>query len=266
MKTTFTTVASLALLLFLGSFSQTKAQPQQDPSTTTLLHLDSIFWSTYNLCDLATMENFVADDLEFFHDKGGITLGKANFISSVANNLCGNENFKVRREAVAETIKVFPMYKAGELYGVIISGDHLFYNQQKGEQEFLAGVAKFANLWLLQDNTWKMARVFSYDHGPAPYQNSRKAISLPVGMLSQFIGEYDGPTAGRLTIQQEDSALILLTNHQKIALHPETQNRFFARERDLTFEFISGNGKAASKMVVRENGNVVEEAVLHQKK
>jgi len=30
------------------------------------------------------------------------------------------------------------------------------------------GLAKFFHVWLLKDGTWKMARVISYDHGPAP--------------------------------------------------------------------------------------------------
>ncbi|WP_205499749.1 nuclear transport factor 2 family protein [Rufibacter psychrotolerans] len=265
MKTQLITIVAVAVVLFSASFSPIKAQPQQDVIARTLLHLDSIFWDSYNQCDLATMEHFVAEDLEFFHDKGGITTGEANFMASVSNNLCGNENFKVRREGVPETIRVYPMYKAGELYGAIISGDHLFYNQEEGKAEFLAGVAKFANLWLLQDNTWKMARVFSYDHGPAPYQSTRKAIQVPVCTLTQYAGEYSGPHTGTITIQKADSTLILRTNQQTIALYPETPCRFFALERDLTFEFVSLNGQPAT-LVVRENGQMVEEATLHPKK
>ncbi|RNI25643.1 nuclear transport factor 2 family protein [Rufibacter latericius] len=256
-------MAALVVAMFLASFSQTAAQTKKPNFTQTLLPADSLFWVTYNHCDTERMKQFVTDDLEFYHDKGGITLGKTDFISSVQKNLCGNENFRVRREPMRKTIKVYPLHKGDSLYGAIISGDHLFYNQTKGQKEILAGQAKFSNLWLLKDGTWKMARVLSYDHGPVPYRNARKAIQVPSNTLSHFTGEYDGPKAGKLTIKKENNALVLLTKGQKMALLPESSNRFFAQDRDLTFEFI--RGKETPKMVVRENGEVVEEAVLLRK-
>ncbi|WP_066838405.1 nuclear transport factor 2 family protein [Rufibacter ruber] len=161
-------------LLFTGSATSTKAQKPAQAITQTILALDSLFWTTYNQCDSERMKQFISDDVEFYHDKGGITLGKEKFISSIKNNLCSNKEYRVRREAVKGTIHVYPLYNADQAYGAIISGDHYFYEHEKGKKEQLAGLAKFSNLWLLQNGTWRMARVLSYDHGPAPLPQLQK--------------------------------------------------------------------------------------------
>ena len=53
------------------------------------------------------------------------------------------------------------------VYGAIVAGEHLFYVRPPDKPEFLDGRARFVSLWLLKDGAWKMARLLSYDHGPA---------------------------------------------------------------------------------------------------
>jgi hypothetical protein len=55
----------------------------------------------------------------------------------------------------------------GKVYGAVMTGEHLFYLREPGKAEFPDGRARFAHLWLLKDGAWRMARVLSYDHGPA---------------------------------------------------------------------------------------------------
>jgi hypothetical protein len=43
-------------------------------------------------------------------------------------------------------------------------------------------------------------------------------------------------------------------------MYPEAENRFFTKERDLTFEFQLVEGKPL-KMVVREHGQIAEEVL-----
>ncbi len=52
-----------------------KAQSKEQQLILTILHLDSVFWNTYNHCDTAGFKRFISDDVEFYHDKGGITAG-----------------------------------------------------------------------------------------------------------------------------------------------------------------------------------------------
>ena len=50
-----------------------------DPSAA-ILERDRLFWKAYNACDVKTMGEFFTEDVEFYHDKGGPTLGLANLV------------------------------------------------------------------------------------------------------------------------------------------------------------------------------------------
>ncbi|MCC7504570.1 MAG: nuclear transport factor 2 family protein [Saprospiraceae bacterium] len=156
------------LLAGLLALTQPAAAQHADPQlAATILHLDSLFWSAYNRCDVDEMIRFFSDDVEFYHDKGGLTAGRANFENALRNGLCGNPDFRLRREAVPGTIQVFPLANSNGIYGAILSGEHVFYIRENNRPEFLDGHARFTHVWLLTDGVWKMARVLSYDHGPA---------------------------------------------------------------------------------------------------
>ncbi len=81
-----------------------KIQNQQDLDKAGAA-LDAALFDSYNKCDLAKFESFFVDDVEFYHDQGGVTLGKAALTDSVRKNICG----KVTRELVPGTLKVFYM-------------------------------------------------------------------------------------------------------------------------------------------------------------
>ena len=50
------------------------------------------------------------------------------------------------------------------------------------------------------------------------------------------------------------------TENTVLTLYAETDNRFFVKDRDLSFEFVKNEKGKIYKMFVRENGQVVEEA------
>lgn len=52
------------------------------------LALDAALFDSYNKCDLEKFESFFDDDVEFYHDQGGLTLGKKALTESVKNNIC----------------------------------------------------------------------------------------------------------------------------------------------------------------------------------
>jgi hypothetical protein len=249
---------SVFSLFLLSNYSI--AQSEQPNVINTILFRDSLFWNAYNSCDIAGMQQHFSDDVEFYHDKGGLTVGLQNLITATKTNLCGNENFRLRREAVAGSIKVYPLQKSGVTYGAIISGEHVFYVVEKGKPERLDGLAKFTHVWMLTDNNWKMSRILSYDHGPAPYINRRKVIKVADVVLDQLSGQYIAPQSGICTVRRENDLLNLTIGDQKYILHPQSDNSFFAKDRDLTFEFKRNEKGNVSKLIVRENGNVVEEA------
>jgi len=93
------------------------SQAELDKAVTTL---DAALFDAYNKCDLGKFASFFADDVEFYHDQGGVTLGKANLTESVKKNICG----KVTRELVPGTLQVY--YMKG--YGAVEMGVHRFHH------------------------------------------------------------------------------------------------------------------------------------------
>lgn len=249
----FNTFAVTFLSLCFGITGSALAQ--SGDLNRTILHLDSLFWQAYNTCDVDGMAALLTDDVEFYHDKNGLTTTKTSMVEAVRKGLCGNENFRLRREAVAGSLKVFPLNN----YGAILSGEHYFYINEKGKKEFIDGLAKFTHVWQFKDNTWKMSRILSYDHGPAPYRNTRKEISLPPSRLKQYAGKYESAQAGVVTVVADGSTLKMETSNSQTTLYAETEKMFFMKERDLQFEFVTSKGKV-TKMIVHEHGNKVDEA------
>jgi hypothetical protein len=235
------------------------AQNDQDALSATILKEDAAFWEAYNQCDAQKMSQFFWPDIEFYHDKGGPTIGLAALTETLKTNLCGNPNFRLRREALPATIKVYPLQKNGVTYGAVLSGEHYFYINDNGKPEYRDGWAKFFHVWLLKDGTWKMARVVSYDHKAAPHENTKKEVALPPAVLEQYAGKYVAPKTGTLKVARSGNLLALTIGENQYMLHPESETVFFTTDRDLTFEFVK-DGAKVSKIVVREHGAVVEEA------
>lgn len=160
--------------LFMFIFSgEANAQNADEQATRIILHKDSLFWQSYNHCDTTNYNQYFTDDVEFYHDKGGITMGVEGLAMSMKKNLCSNNDFRIRRESVKGTTKIYMLHNSGVIYGAILSGDHVFYILEKGKPERLDGLASFTHLWLLKEGVWKMARILSYDHGPANRQKEK---------------------------------------------------------------------------------------------
>ena len=250
------TSLTLSALLFC---SLTHAQSDAEVSKAVLA-ADSLFWQCYNTCNLSKIRPMLTDDVEFYHDQGGPTFGAVAMMKSFTNGLCkpGND-FSLRREAVPGTVMVFPLRKNDMLYGAIIGGSHYFYIL-KNKTEYRDGLARFIHLLLLQDGKWKMARILSFDHGPAPYENTRKTLELKKSELQAYAGKYQGPE-NALSISAGDGWLVLHTARAPMSLFPERQDVFFSKERDLTFTFTRDAQGKVTGMTVSEKGQEVEKLV-----
>lgn len=130
--------------------------------TEKIIALDAAAFNYYNTCDLEKFVTYFSSDLEFYHDKGGYTVGTEKFIDNTRKYICNNPEGKVLRKPVTASLKVYPLYS----YGAILEGEHQFY-LLANDKEKLTGKAKFTHLWLLKDGVWKMSRVLSYDHKAA---------------------------------------------------------------------------------------------------
>jgi len=247
----------ITVLLSVSS-SQVSAQTEEQKLTATILHLDSAFWNAYNTCDTAAFKNFITDDVEFYHDKGGITLGGKTLIESLDRNICGGET-RIRREAIPGTVHVYPMHSGNEIYGALISGEHLFYITEKGKSENLTGHASFTQLWQIKNGVWKMSRILSYNHHQAEYVNKRKEIALTGKQLDQYPGTYKSSKSGTMTVTRNNNVLLLKGGNNSYTLYPMSNDSFFTKERDLVFEFVKDGGGKLMKMVVKEKGVVEDE-------
>ena len=101
--------------------------------------------------------------MRFYHDQGGFQ-DKTKFLENTANNICGSGDKKPIRKVDAESLEVFPMNSGGKLYGAIQTGIHHFYLRENGKEDLWTSTAKFTHLWILEEETWKLKEVLSYDH------------------------------------------------------------------------------------------------------
>ena len=258
-------VYSTLLTVIMTVFSvQLFAQTEQDKLTRTILHLDSAFWNAYNNCDTARFKDFLTDDVEFYHDKGGVTLDARSLIEALDKNICGNINSRVRRQAIAGTVKVYPMQNGDQIYGAIILGEHDFYLTEKGKPEYHSGTANFTQLWLLKDGIWKMARILSYNHHTPQYINTRKEIELPAMRLDQLTGTYKSVQSGTMTVTKGNKTLILKGGDNSYILYPQSDTSFFTKERDLVFEFVKDSAGKPIKIIVKEHGAEADELIFEK--
>ena len=155
----------ILITLLLAASSAWAQVPESSELYQTLKKNDSLLFDVgFNTCNLDAFVHLLADDLEFYHDISGLGLGKAHFVETFKKGLCGNPDYRSRRELLPETLKVYPLKNNGELYGALQMGEHRFFEKPKGQAEIKGSTALFTHVWLLQDGKWKIVRVLSYDH------------------------------------------------------------------------------------------------------
>lgn len=130
-----------------------------DALMRTISALDKQVFDAFNRCDdaaqLAKHESFFAEDVEFYHDTGGVTWNRATMIENTKKYACGN----YRRELVEGSLRVYSVKE----FGAIEHGTHRFCEQTTNKCE---GLADFTMVWKLTDGKWQITRVLSYGHRP----------------------------------------------------------------------------------------------------
>jgi len=116
----------------------------------TIAGLDSIFFETYNTCNLEKMKDMVADDLEFYHDRTGLETSKTAFMAATKKYICN----KVQREIMKGSIEVYSING----YGAVEIGYHRFHNLAEGS---ISNASKFIILWKRNNGHWQMSRIIS---------------------------------------------------------------------------------------------------------
>jgi hypothetical protein len=146
--------------LFLTNFSEAQSTDQSVTKTDlydTIYLMDSVFFKAFNTCDTTKSKSLFTDDLEFYHDVGGLTNYDQNLKS--IRYRC-NSTTKVRRELVPGSLEVYPIKD----YGAIEIGLHRFYYTEVDKEEKLDGTFRFVHIWVHKNNEWKISRAISFDH------------------------------------------------------------------------------------------------------
>lgn len=116
-----------------------------------ILAMDKTFFSAYNSCDMDTQSAIYAEDIEFFHDKGGLMTSKSDILDATKRNICG----KVTRQLIEGSVEVYPIAN----YGAVQIGFHKFYNNQEPDAPSVP--SKFIMMWHKVDENWQISKVIS---------------------------------------------------------------------------------------------------------
>jgi ketosteroid isomerase-like protein len=146
----------LITLIIPGSPAHAQSNAESETLFQTIQSLDTKLFDAYNHCDLTTLGAMMSDDLEFYHDQTGLSVGKAPFIAAIKQNVCG----KVERTLVPGSLEVYPL----KGYGAVEIGVHRFHHPVHPQGG--VGEAKFVTLWQNKDGVWKVTRAISYNHEP----------------------------------------------------------------------------------------------------
>ena len=145
-----------ALAVFATTSSAQSARqglPPTDDLYETVAGLDTALFDAYNHCNLEKLGSMVVEDLEFYHDQSGLSVGRQTFVDAIKANICG----KVHRELVPGTLEVYPL----KGYGAVEIGVHRFTHP---DDPNALGEAKFVTIWQLKDRVWRISRAISFDH------------------------------------------------------------------------------------------------------
>ncbi len=123
----------------------------------TILHMDSVCFDAYNNHDIQTLKKVFSENLEFYHDLGGLTNYEQN-IQAFERIFVQNKVSGMKRELVKGSLEVYPIKD----YGAIEVGVHRFTHMENGQQ--VVGLMKFLHVWQFKNNEWKITRIISYDH------------------------------------------------------------------------------------------------------
>jgi hypothetical protein len=149
----------ITILLIACSTAKNNKSPLLEPYSpvdkelyNTIVYLDSVLFEGYNTCKLDRFEKYFSEDIEFYHDKGGLTTSKKELLESLKKNICG----KVTRELIKGSIEVYPIHN----YGAVQMGNHRFHNNQEPPGT-PSRIGTFVHTWQYKNGEWKITRVIS---------------------------------------------------------------------------------------------------------
>ncbi|WP_339337429.1 MULTISPECIES: DUF3471 domain-containing protein [unclassified Croceitalea] len=206
---------------------------------------DSLLFDVgFNECNLQQVAQLVGDDIEFYHDKDGITKSKTKFLASIKDNLCSSGKNMLKRVLDESSLEVFPLYKDGKLYGAIQNGVHNFAQTK----------ASFSHVWLIKKGQWKLSRVLSYNHHQEQDTSKDNRITLSTNELKQYIGDYEFSPEFVLTVSLKDGDLYGGAEGQDVKIHCYDKHKFIDDEQTSDLTFLMDDNGTVSGLYMKGSG------------
>jgi hypothetical protein len=122
-----------------------------------IAHMDSVMFDAFNAHDLEKLKTTFSEDLEFYHDKGGLS-GYEQTMENFKKLFSTNKTTGLRRDLVEGSLEIYPINE----YGAIEICLHRFCHLENGKND--CGTFKNIMIWQKKNEQWKVTRVISYDH------------------------------------------------------------------------------------------------------
>ena len=132
-------------------------KPVSQELFSEIYRMDSTMFAAFNEHSADKIMLLFSDNLEFYHDKGGLSdfnKTKESFRKLFDNN----KTTGLRRDLVNGSFEVYPINE----YGAVETCLHRFCHVENGKDD--CGTFKNIMVWKKFNGTWKVTRVISYDH------------------------------------------------------------------------------------------------------
>lgn len=152
---------ALAFLTLSAPRGEAQSRSQSDSLTRVIRAADSTLFAAFNACDTTALANGFARDIEFFHDKTGLTIGRdanAGLIAARCRDVAAGRSQPLRRTLLPATLQVYPVPG----YGAMEIGHHLFQHVE-GHDTITADFG-FSMVWRRTTSGWEVTRILSYGH------------------------------------------------------------------------------------------------------
>ena len=148
----FVVSLALAAATAISAFAQASNPPALQEEIS---RMDRTLSEAFNAHDLDRLMSLFSEDLEFYHDTGGL---EAHAEVTEGFKALFARNDGIRRELVPGSLRIYPV----KGYGAIEVGSHRFCHDEHGRPD--CGTFEFVHIWKKQDAQWRITRVVSYGH------------------------------------------------------------------------------------------------------
>jgi hypothetical protein len=146
---------TICFAIYFPAAAIAQQAPSNEPLFQEILTMDSLLFTAFNNRDVAAMGDIFDKDLEFYHDKTGLTGYDRNL--ELLGGLVNNPKAPTRT-LLRESMEVYPVPG----YGAIQSASHRFCHLENGVMD--CGTFKFVHIWQKKPEGWKLTRIVSFDH------------------------------------------------------------------------------------------------------